>query len=281
MKTGIMYENDLSKMKWDLQLFADDDGEEPETDEDYEAPPEDDYDDYSDDSSEELTEDPETGKTVTQEELNRVIEKRLARERKKQEKQLKETFGTNDLKQAAEYYQAGMAVAQRAGVKPRDVLSRLRGQQGQGQNPQDQSGYQNQGDEDMREELNEIKNMLATQHQQEMMAKEESAAKKEFGELFDKHREDIVERAEDDGLSLVDAAAVVLRPELKNYYNKRMQSKQENMKKKRVDRTNEGPAKSGEDVGSKLNAEQLRVAKKMGITPKKYYERLKKAGRID
>lgn len=213
-----------------------------------------------------------------QSKINKIIEDRLARHDRKTQKTLKELFGTSDLKTAAQYYKAGQAVAQASGKTPQEVLQRLaqQRQQQMGLNPQQQPA----GD-GVSKEIQEIKDILAVQRETEVREKESTEAKKEFGELYSKHEDDIQDMAEERGLSLVDAAAIVLRPHMSDLYSKRAQTKQEKVRKKRVEGSDESPGGKGVDPASVLSAAQKRAAQKMRLSYKDYYQQLKELGRID
>lgn len=214
-------------------------------------------------------------KTFTQEELEAKIKELTWRERTRTEKRLAKLFGTKDLKQAAEYYRAGYAVSQASGQPPSAVLQRLN-RPGTGTPPATTTtGYPA-----LQQEIQEIKNMLFTQYEQESRAAEEAEAKKEFGSIYDEHREDIEDLADERGLSLADAAAVVLRPVLRDVYEKQVRSKQQYKRGRKVEGTGDAPPKGGEDAGSLLTPEQKRVCQKAGMSYKEYYESLKALGRV-
>ncbi len=249
-----------------LQLFADApddmDGKDEFEDESYEE-------DLDEDTAEKAK--AEISPEV-QEFLNQKINERIARERAQWERKLEKTFGTKDLQMAGEYYRAGQVVSQRAGLRPREVIQRL---SDQATSP----GTPIAGDP-IREELNEIKNLVMSQHEREILEREESEARKEFGKLYDEYSDEIRDLAEERGLSLTDAAAIVLRPKLKEFYETQSRARSESRRRKKIEGTGDKPDK-GFDPEAKLTSEQKRVAKKMGISYKEYYDQLKMLGRIE
>lgn len=258
----------------DLQLFADDEYEDTETEEYEDAETEGDATDEADNDSGQVT--------MSQEEFDQALEKRLARERTKQEKKLAEIFGTKDLNAAGQYYQAGQMLAQSTGKSPQQILQTIQQRMGnrQGQ-PQGQQGQpQGQPSDALAQELQEIKSVLFQQQQESVKGAQEREAKQEYGSLYDEHKDEIEDMAEERGLSLADAGAIVLRPKLREVAEERARTKQQRRKNKQVDSTGEGP-KKGEEPSGKLSESQKRTAQKMGVSYKKYYEQLKKLGRTE
>lgn len=203
--------------------------------------------------------------SLTPEEFNQILDRRLARLKKSNEKRLTQLFGTTNLETAAQYYQAGQAVAKASGKSPQEITQKVAGQ---GQStPED-------AESNLAKELQEVKDMLMSKHDQERITKQEAEAQKEFGEFYTEHREDIHEMAEDRGLTLADAAAVVLRPKLGELYEKRMRTKQ-TAKRKKIEGSGEAPATKGQiDYASKLSSEQKRIAQKWGLSLKEYYDNM-------
>jgi len=257
----------LEKLKWDLTLFAEEkEEEEEETTEQTES------------SQEKESE----GEKPDQAYIDDIVKRRLKRERKQWQKELENQFGTTDLNQAKEYFEAGKAVSTASGKRPRDVLNRLgqRKAQQSGNNPAGSQATESQ--EDVRKEIEDLKSMIQEQQEQEIKEKEESEAKKEYGELFDQYREDIEEVADDKDLSLSDAAAVVLRPHLKEHFQKQTEEKQKKKRKKKVDATDDSPDSNSDDnLMQKLTSREKEVARRMGITPKRYAERLQEQGELE
>lgn len=232
------------------------------------------------DSQEYVEETTDTGEgevRMSQQEFDQALERRLARERTQYEKRMAKLFGTKDLNTAAEYYKAGYAVAQAAGKRPGEILQRLQGQQTQA----GQAYQQPQVNDPLYAEIQEVKNMMETQREQELREKESSSAKKEFGKLYDENQADIQDLAEERGLSLVDAAAIVLRPHLKKHYASQTQTKQAVERKRKVAVTGDAPLKGDADYESKLTPQMKKIARSSGMTPKQYYEMAIKTGLIE
>ncbi len=206
-----------------------------------------------------------------QDEIDEKITRRLARERRK----LARLFGTEDMEQAADYAKAGKAVSEAAGLRPGEVVGRLnttganQAQQGQ---PTTESAVS--------QEIAEIRKLMETEKATKVRETQESEAKKEFGSLFDEHIEAIEDKAEDLGLSLVDAATLVLRPKLGELYAQRTQAQQQAKRKRAVDSSGEAPASTGLDWRSQMSPEMLRTAKKMGMSPKDYHQHAVETGLI-
>ncbi len=269
----------IERMEWkrmmDLQMFADADYDDEETD---------DADDYEDDETGggEDDEATNTGQQITmsQEQFQQALDQRLARERTKQEKKLAEIFGTKDLNAAGQYYKAGQMLSQATGKTPQEVLTTLQQRMGQRQGQSGQTGQTAPADTALAQELSEIKSVLFQQQQDSVRTVQEKEARKEFGALYDEHKDDIEEMAEERGLSLADAGAIVLRPKLRDLAEERAKTKQQRRKKRQVEGTGEGPAK-GEEPAGKLTEEQKRTAQKMRISYKDYYAQLKALGRVE
>ncbi len=262
---------------FDLQLFADDEYDDEEEFDEYEE-----GDEAGDEDGDQTTTSAQKI-TLTQDEFNQALEKRLARERTKQEKKLAEIFGTKDLNSAGQYYRAGQMLSQATGKAPQEVLQTLQqrmGQQRQGQPGQQQQGTAPPVDSGLAQELSEIKSVLFQQQQDSVKTVQEKEARKEFGALYDEHRDDIEEMAEERGLSLADAGAIVLRPKLRDLAEERAKTKQQRRKKRQVEGTGEAPPR-GEEPSAKLSEAQKRVAQKMRMSYKDYYAQLKELGRVE
>lgn len=240
----------------DLQLFADEtpDGDEPDENlEDTEVNAEDDGDGESGTPSSGLDQDG----------IQRIIDRKF----RQWNKRLEEQFGTSDLEHISEGYRAGMAVSHAAGITPREVMGKLGEQTGGSQTP------------DMMTEIKKLQNLVMGQHQEKVVEQQKTEARKEFGEMFDQYALEIEELAEDRGLSLVDAAAVVLRPHLGKIYQQRGQAKTQN-RRKRIEGSDNPPA-AGEVLVDKLSPAQKRVAQRMGISLSDYAQQLKELGHLD
>jgi len=235
------------------------------------------------------------GRPLTQAELDEKIQRRLRRyDRKKEkewEKKLREQFGTSNLDEAAQFYQAGRAVSERAGAPPTTIMERLRGKYTQAQQqPQPQGGERTMqntqpmnpgGSDPTLEEIRELKEMLEEEREQKARQQQQKQARQEFGDLFEDYKMDIEDYAEDYGLPLQDAAAAVLRPHLKDHYQKRERKKRKVQRRKKVESTEEAPESQEEDPAAILTPREKEVARKMGMTQKRYYERAKTKGRFD
>lgn len=214
----------------------------------------------------------ETG-TISQSMIDKLLDRRLARERAQQEKRLKKIFGTTNLQEAGEYFQAGKAVATSAGVTPRVVLDRLSGQLPQGT-------VGGTASDPVRAELAEIRSLLQERDEAEARTAQEEEARKEFGKLYEENRYEIDELAEEKNLTIPEAAAIVLRPHLKSALVR--QTTTQKTQRRGAIVSSDAPAKTdGDDGAGKLTPAQLQVARKMGIPPAKYYKRLKEMGKID
>ncbi len=269
----------MDERKLNLQLFATD---EDDTDEfaDYEEE-EEEGEDEVEDEEEEVT--PKSYRT--QEEVDSAIEARLARERKK----LAKMFGVERLEDAAPYLQAGQAVSRASGLKPGDVVNRLGQTQqqqqpyrsGYGQQQQQQQQQPQSGDPAVLQRMDKIETLLETDREEKVRKIQENEVRKEFGKLYDEHRDAIEDKAEDTGLSLLDAATIVLRPKLREHIETTQRKKRELKGKRKVESSAEGPIAPQDDVASKLSSEQKRVADKQRISYKDYYEQLKALGRVE
>lgn len=234
------------------------------------------------------------------------LKKRLARERRKMQKELREAFGTSDLSEAKSYYEAGRAVTNRAGTTPDEVVSRLNQrnqQQPQQQQPQQSrqsgnrpyrrrsatfGGRNNQQQQpsdpsqDMLQEIQEMKNLLLSEREEKARTQQEQEARQEFGDLYEEYEFEIEDYAEDHGLSLADAAAVVLRPHLKDLYQQQARKRKQVERRRQVDDSGGSPGgKETVNYRSKLSAEARRIAEQTGIGYKKMYEKRVASGKIE
>ena len=216
----------------------------------------------------------------SQDEVDDIVKRRLERERRKVAKEL-----GMSMEEAREYIEAGKTVSQAAQMTPSQVRQRLiqqqqqRGQQMQGQG-QHQAPTPPPVDDDIRREIRELKQTLTEKEKADFQAQEESKARKEFGKLYDEYAEDIREKAEDLDISPVDAAAMVLRPKLKDHYETQTKKKQQSKKRRKVEGSSESPKKEN-DPESKLSEKQKETARKMRIPFSKYAERLQEIGELD
>jgi len=251
----------MLKEKWDLQLFAEDEegeavGEEPEEVEEVED------------------DEPEQTDGLSQRKVDEIVKNRLSRFERKWAKEM----GANDMNEAVELAKAGRTVSEKAGLKPRDVVGRLNRQV---QNQPTQSGNSQQGiPQEMKEEMEEIKAMLASEREEKIRTQEEKTARTEFGnKLFEEHQTDIEDLAEDKGLTLQEAAAIVLQPKLKEQFKEQTEKKKQVKRKRSVDSSEDKAADTQTtDYESALTPAMKRGARKMGMSYQKYYEQAKQTG---
>lgn len=221
---------------------------------------------------EEETEEEPLQETLTKDEVTEIVKSRLARDRRKREKEFADKLGV-PLEQAREYIEAGRSVSQASGMTPAQIRQKIAEQNVQQGGPQSQQALPSE--DSIRQELQELKGMFSEEREEKLRAQEAATAKKEFGTLYDKYSDDIEDYAEDNGLSLVDAAAVVLRPKLREYFETQAETKRKVTKKKRVDGTSEGAGGGEVDVSTKLTPAEKDIAQKMGLTLQEYYENKK------
>ena len=229
-------------------------------------------DDDDDDGEEEILEVEEnvtSEKTLSQADLDRVIDKTYAKWMRRQQNELKEKFGVTDLNHIAEAYKAGVAVSQAAGLKPNEVIQKLH-----------PSEFTPPVNDPILQELQAMKGFLVNQQQEQILEQQRATTRKEFGKLFDEYQIEIEDLAEEKNLALVDAAALVLRPHLPEWYKNRAKAQTQN-KRKRIDGSDGAPAGSDDDGVSKLTKAQANVARKMGVSLKEYAKQLKSLGELD
>lgn len=207
-------------------------------------------------------------KYLTQEDFDRVIRRKHAQ----WERRVARTLGVNRMEDALPFVQAGQVVSQHSGIAPSEVVQRV------------QSMATNQGNtpggiSPLEQRLDKIEGLLEDDRTAQLLKMQEAEAKKEFGDLYSKYQDDIEDKAEELGLSLVDAAAVVLRPRLKEHIELQARAKQQVQRRKKIEGSSDAAAADGE-VASKLSDAQKRVAKRMNISYKDYFTQLKELGRI-
>jgi len=212
----------------------------------------------------------------SQEEVDQAIERRLQRERKK----LAKMFGVSKLDEISPYVQAGQSVVQASGLTPKEVADRMaayRQQQGQ----QGQTGDQGSapGNPALDQKLNKIESMIEEDKVTRVRQQQEAEAKKEFGDLYMQNKDDIEDKAEDLGLSLVDAAAIVLRPKMKEHLTEKQRKKQELRSKRKIEGSG-GPPTDEKTPSSQLTEAQKKIADRYGIGHDKYYAQMKRRGKI-
>lgn len=263
-----------------LQCFAEEDepNEDPVGIDDLDEP----EDDYGIEEPEDSDEEGPEATYKSQAEVDQAIKNRLARERKK----LAKMFGVDKLDDIGPYLQAGMAVSQSAGVSPGEVVNRLSGQQQSQQQQPNYRGYspgysQPQQDNVTSQQLKQIQGMLESEREEKVRSQQETLAKKEFGKLYDENYEDILDKAEETGLSLVDAATIVLRPKLREHLANQQAQKKRVKGQRKVESSSESPSGGDGDFSSKLSDREKRVAQKMNMSYKDYYSQLKALGRTE
>ena len=111
--------------------------------------------------------------------------------------------------------------------------------------PQSGAGFRRANPLEQR--LDRIEGLLEEERTAQILKSQEAEARKEFGSLFDKHREDIEDKAEEMGLSLTDAAAIVLRPYLRDHIEQQARTKQQLQRRKKVEGSGESPGTSKPD----------------------------------
>lgn len=228
-------------------------------------------DDYGEEEGVEGEEDDQTYRD--QEDFDKAFERRFARERRKLAKQM----GFNNLEEAVEYASAGRAVTSASGLSPSEVRQRLAEQQAAQQSA---APVQTQGGDDVRKEINEIKSILSDEREEKMRTNQATEARKEFGKLYDEYREDIEDKAEETGLSLLDAATLVLRPKLKQHIEQQSRKKKEVQRKRKVEGGDSKPP-TEIDYSTALTDVEKATAKRMGRTLEQYYNRKKQLGEIE
>jgi len=268
----------MEELRLSLQLFA----EEEEQEDDYQ---EEEYEEvegeYEEGEEEDEGSKDDQTLTLTQREFDEKIKQLTAKERTKLEKRLSKLFGTKDLESAANYYKAGFAVSQASQKTPQEVIQRVQGRANTG-NPGNPgtTGTPGSGSDHLQQEINEIKGILSEEREEKATQQQEKEARKEFGKLYDESKEDIQEIAEDKGLSLVEAASIVLRPRMAEVIEERQRAKKNMQKRRKVESSSEAPAKGDKDFGSKLSNDMKRAAQRMGLSYKEYYNHAKHTGLI-
>lgn len=231
-----------------------------------------------DDQQELETEDHEE-ETVyrTQEDFDRAIKNRL----KRYERKVAGELGVS-LQEAKDWIEAGRSVSQASGLTPAQIKMKL--EETRMQNAQ-QAGQSYQPNvypqDDVKKELAEMKSLIEEDRVEKVRTRQEQEARKEFGDLFSKHQDDIEEKAEEFGLSLVDAAAIVLRPKLKEYTETRVRNKQQLSKSRKIEDSNDSPDTKEVDLRTALTDKEKRTAQRMGVSLEKYYNQKKALGEIE
>jgi len=258
-----------------------DEVEETVDDTEIEDTQDDELDEYLDDDAEgdiddeEEPEEKEEPKVYrTQEEVNGAIEKRLMRERRKLAKQL----GVENLEEVGPYLEAGRVVTRASGLNPKEVVSRMNqyGKPNNSNNPGQNNALENPA---LVDKIEKIEAMMEQDRKLQSVKKQETEAKQEFGNLFDEYRDDIEDKAEELGVSLLDASAIVLRSQLKDHVEEQSRKKRDVRKKRKVEGSEGSPPKK-ESASSKLSEAQRKMADRYGVSHDAYYAQLKRRGKI-
>ncbi len=270
--------------KIDLQLFAEEledgvDDLETEDVEEFEDDLNDDLDDAEDSENDSEEAEPKEKPKFSQEqqvEINKIIDKVFGKKRSKWEQEVTGTLGVNSLKEAVDYVHAGRAVSGSAKVPPSEIVNRL---QAKGlYNPT--QGSANDPDKDgLRKDIDDIKAVLYNEREEKVRSIQEQEAIKSFGnKVYRDNEMDIKEKADEMGISLVDAAAIVLRPKLSRIAEERAKAKKADRSRRSLDSGDAGT--SGNTAVEKLSQAQKKTAQRMGLSYKDYYDQLKELGRI-
>jgi len=238
----------------------------------------DDYDDSTDDDEGEVGEDSRSKsgakKPLTVEEVNEIVQDRLARDRRSRDKELAQQLGVSP-KEAREWIEAGRAVSQASGLTPAQIRERIaqdRANQGGNNNQQTYQHPAGGGfDPNLRTELEQIKSVLYEDREEKVKQLESERGRKEFGKLFDKYSDDIEDKAEELGLPLDDAAAIVLRPKLREYYSQQAANRAKHKRQRGTVGADDRAVESRSAV-SELTPKEKEIAQKMGLTEKEYAE---------
>ncbi len=230
-------------------------------------------DEDSDEDPEEEHEEHVPEKTYrNQQEVDQAIEKRLHRERKRLAKQL----GVQNIEDIGPYLEAGRVVTRASGLNPKEVVSRMSQYGTNKTNPEQPNSLSNPA---LEEKIERIESMMEQDRKLQSLKKQEADAKKEFGNLFDEYKEDIEDKAEDLGVSLLDASAIVLRSQLKGHAEEQSRKKRDVRKKRKVESSDATPPKK-ESVSSRLSEAQKAMADRYGVSHEAYYKQLKRRGKV-
>ena len=238
----------------------------------------DDIGDGAADRPDDALEEPGEPNYLTQDDFDRVLRRKHAQWERKFARRL----GFKSVDEALPYIQAGQVVSRAAGLPPTEVASRV-GAVAQTTAPVTvpQSGASFQGGANpLEQRLDRIEGLLEEERTAQVLKSQETEARKEFGSLFDKHREDIEDKAEEMGLSLTDAAAIVLRPHLRDHIEQQARTKQQLQRRKKVEGSGESPGAGEPDYEAVLSPAQREAARKTGVSLEKYYQQLKRLGKL-
>lgn len=203
---------------------------------------------------------------LTQEDFNRTLQRKYSQ----WERKLARRLGFKTVEEALPYLEAGRVVAQHAQVAPNEIVTRLGNPQQPGVAPPVNP---------LEQRLDRIEGMLEDDRTAKLLKMQEAEARKEFGVLYEKYQDDIEDKADELGLSLQDAAAIVLRPYLQEHFQAQTAARKQAQRRKRVESSKES-ASDSTDVTVELTASQKRVARRMNISYKDYYQQLKELGKV-
>jgi len=205
---------------------------------------------------------------LTQDDFDRVLKRKHAQWERKFARRL----GFKTVEEAMPYLQAGQMVSQQTQVAPGEIVNRLSGTTTPLQpgttpavNP-------------MEQRLDRIEGLLEDDRTAKILKTQEAEARKEFGVLYEKYQDEIEDKADELGLPLQDAAAIVLRPHLQEHFQAQTVAKKQAQRRKKLEGSGDA-ASNTEDVVGKLTPAQKRVARKMNLSYQDYYKQLKELGR--
>ncbi len=210
---------------------------------------------------------------LTQDDFDRVLKRKHAQWERKFARRL----GFKSVEEALPYLQAGRVVSEAANMNPSEVVTRVSG--GAQYNQPGAPQAVGPGSTQLEQRLDRIEGLLEEDRGAQLLKSQEAEARKEFGVLYEKHRDEIEDKADELGLSLLDAAAIVLRTQLQGHFKAQVSARKQAQRRKKVD-SSDGAAASKDDVNIVLTPAQKRVAKRMNISYKDYYQQLKELGRV-
>ena len=213
---------------------------------------------------------------LTQDDFDRAIRRKHAQ----WERGLARRLGFKSVDEALPYVRAGQVVSERAGVAPTDVVHRLSGQPQEAPVGMPVATGPQIGTNPLEQRLNRIEGLLEDDRTAKLLKSQEAEARKEFGDLYDKYREDIEDKADELGLPLADAAAVVLRSKLVGHYESQTRTKQQTQRRRKVEGSGDAPGTGKPDYATVLSPAQREAAKRTGVSLERYYAQLKRLGRI-
>ncbi len=214
----------------------------------------------------------------TQEDFDNALKRRLKRHERSIAREL---GGFNTLEEAKEWVEAGRSVSEASGLTPAQIKMKLEESRMQQANTQTGQPTYAPHDNEVKRELAQMRELIESDRVEKTRQTQESEAKKEFGTLYDKYREDILDKVEDTGLSVIDAAAIVLRPKLREVAETKVRAQQQVKRSRKIEGSDESPGGGPIDYNAALTPRQKLTAKKMGRTLESYYKRLKELGEIE